>query len=85
MSDTMLKSLADPQSTSGFRARSRNVRLASDTARIFTTNARSLTEWVDGRFVITQPVRRKMIVFVVNEALVEPDWATRPDYDGHEI
>ena len=85
MSTTMMKSMADPQSTSGLRARGTNVRLAGDTARIFTTNAKSLEDWADGRFVITQPIRRKMFVFVITKKMIEDKWADRPDYVGSEL
>ena len=85
MSTTILKALADPQSTSGLRARGTNVRLAGDTARIFTTNAKSLEDWADGRFVITQPIRRKMFVFVITKKMIEDKRADRPDYIGSEL
>jgi hypothetical protein len=85
MSTTIMKAMADPQSTAGLRARGTNVRLAGDTARIFTTNATSLEDWAAGRFVITLPIRRKMFVFVIEQKLIEEEWAKRADYVGSEL
>ena len=85
MSTGILKTLADPQSTSGARARGKNVVLAGDTARIFTTNATSLEDWAAGRFDITLPIRRKMWVFVVTHKMIEDEWAKRNDYVGSEL
>ena len=85
MSTTIMKAMADPQSTAGLRARGTNVRLAGDTARIMTTNAISLEDWAAGRFVITMPIRRKMFVFVIEQKLIEEEWAKRADYVGSEL
>ena len=85
MSATILKTLSDPQSTAGARARGTNVRLAGDTARIFTTNATSLEDWAAGRFVVTLPIKRKMWVFVIEHKMIEDEWAKRNDYVGSEL
>jgi hypothetical protein len=85
MSTGIMKILADPQSTSGARARGKNVVLAGDTARIFTTNATSLEDWSAGRFNITLPIRRKMWVFVITHKMIEDEWAKRNDYVGSEL
>ena len=85
MSATILKTLSDPQSTAGARARGTNVRLAGDTARIFTTNATSLEDWAAGRFVVTLPIKRKMWVFVIKHKMIEDEWAKRNDYVGSEL
>ena len=85
MSTGIMKILADPQSTSGARARGKNVVLAGDTARIFTTNATSLEDWSAGRFDITLPIRRKMWVFVITHKMIEDEWAKRNDYVGSEL
>ena len=85
MSTGIMKILADPQSTSGARARGKNVVLAGDTARIFTTNATSLEDWAAGRFVVTLPIKRKMWVFVIKHKMIEDDWAKRNDYVGSEL
>ena len=85
MSTGILKILADPQSTTGARARGKNVVLAGDTARIFTTNATSLEDWAAGRFDITLPIRRKMWVFIITHKMIEDDWAKRNDYVGSEL
>jgi hypothetical protein len=85
MSTGIMKILADPQSTSGARARGKNVVLAGDTARIFTTNATSLEDWAAGRFVITLPIKRKMWVFVITHKMIEDEWAKRNDYVGSEL
>ena len=85
MSATIMKTLSDPQSTAGARARGTNVRLAGNTARIFTTNATSLEDWSAGRFNITLPIRRKMWVFVITHKMIEDEWAKRNDYVGSEL
>ena len=59
--------------------------MAAKTARIFTTNATSLEDWAAGRFVITLPIRRKMFVFIIEEPLIEEEWAKRADYAGSEL
>jgi hypothetical protein len=85
MSTGILKCLVDPQNTSSLRARAKNVRIPADCARIFTTNARSLSEWAGDRFVVTPPIRRKLICFVITEPLIDPAWASRVDYRGAEL
>jgi hypothetical protein len=85
MSTDMMKTLCDPQSTGGLRARGKNVILASNTARIFTTNATSLDEWARGRFTMDLPVKRKMWVFVIEHPMIEHEWAKRNDYVGSEL
>ena len=85
MSENILKTMADPQTTVGLRARKVNVRLASDSARIFTTNAKSLEEWANERFVVSEPIKRKMLVFVISKRLIERKWAERNDYVGSEL
>jgi hypothetical protein len=85
MGTTMMKALADPMTTTGLRARGKNVVLASDTARIFTTNATSLEDWAAGRFVMTLPVKRKMWVFIIEHPMIMHEWAKRNDYVGSEL
>jgi superfamily I DNA and RNA helicase len=85
MSTGIMKAMCDPQSTTGLRARGKNVVLAGDTARIFTTNATSLDNWAAGRFNITLPIRRKMWVFVIERKMIEDEWAKRNDYVGSEL
>lgn len=83
MSEGMFKILADPQSSGNLRARAKNARLATDTARIMTCNARTPTEWANGRFVWSAPIQRKCIVFRIDRAIVVPAWSSLPDYvDG---
>ena len=85
MSVDIMKTLCDPQSTGGLRARGKNVILASNTARIFTTNATTLEEWSRGRFTMDLPVKRKLWVFVIEHPMIEHDWAKRNDYVGSEL
>ncbi len=85
MSTDMMKTLCDPQSTGGLRARGKNVVLASNTARIFTTNATSLDEWARGRFTMDLPIHRKLWVFIIEHPMIEGDWAKRNDYVGSEL
>jgi hypothetical protein len=85
MSTDMMKTLCDPQSTGGLRARGKNVVLASNTARIFTTNATSLDEWARGRFTMDLPIHRKLWVFIIEHKMIEDEWAKRNDYVGSEL
>jgi hypothetical protein len=85
MSTDMMKTLCDPQSTGGLRARGKNVVLASNTARIFTTNATSLDEWARGRFTMDLPIHRKLWVFIIEHPMIEHEWAKRNDYVGSEL
>ena len=85
MCTTMMKAMCDPMTTTGLRARGKNVVLAANTARIFTTNATSLEDWAAGRFAITLPIRRKMWVFVITHKVIDADWAKRNDYVGSEL
>jgi hypothetical protein len=85
MSTDMMKTLCDPQSTGGLRARGKNVILASNTARIFTTNATSLDEWARGRFTMDLPVKRKLWLFIIEHPMIEHEWAKRNDYVGSEL
>ena len=85
MCTTMMKAMCDPMTTTSLRARGKNVVLAANTARIFTTNATSLEDWAAGRFVITLPIRRKMWVFLITHKMIEHEWAKRDDYVGSEL
>ena len=85
MCTTMMKAMCDPMTTTSLRARGKNVVLAANSARIFTTNATSLEDWAAGRFVMTLPVKRKMWVFVITHKMIEHEWAKRDDYVGSEL
>jgi hypothetical protein len=85
MSADIMKTMCDPQSTGGLRARGKNVILASNTARIFTTNATSLEGWAAGRFTVDLPIKRKLWVFVIEHPMIGHEWAKRNDYEGSEL
>jgi hypothetical protein len=84
-SANMCKTLFDPGSTGNLRCRNSNCTLAAGTSRIMSTNADSVESWGGTRIPFTEPLRRKLIVFRIDQPLVVPGWSSHPSYVRGEM
>lgn len=81
VSENILKVLFSPGASGSLRARGENIKLVAGVARIITTNATSIQDWLRDRALWSAPLKRKCIVVPITRPLVVPNWSDRPEYE----